>query len=67
MVRQQTLDITKPVALSTVASIIRTVAYKAGIREASENYKGRYNIKIAHGFRFKQYQNQGRKTCYRFY
>jgi integrase len=46
-----TLDNTKPVALSTVAGIIRTVAYKAGIREVSENYKDRYNIKIAHGFR----------------
>jgi hypothetical protein len=28
-----------------------TVAYKAGIREVSENYNDRYNIKIAHGFR----------------
>jgi integrase len=46
-----TLDNTKPVALSTVAGIIRTVAYKAGIREVSENYKDRYNIKIVHGFR----------------
>jgi integrase len=46
-----TLDNTRPVALSTVAGIIRTVAYKAGIREVSENYKDRYNIKIAHGFR----------------
>ena len=46
-----TLDNTKRVALSTVAGIIRTVAYKAGIREVSENYKDRYNIKIAHGFR----------------
>ena len=46
-----TLDNTKPVALSTVAGIIRTVAYKAGIREVSENYKDRYNIKIARGFR----------------
>ena len=45
------IDNTKPVALSTVAGIIRTVAYKAGIREASENYNDRYNIKIAHGFR----------------
>jgi hypothetical protein len=27
------------------------VAYKAGIREVSQNYKDRYNIKIAHGFR----------------
>lgn len=44
-----TLDNTKPIALSTVAGIIRTVAYKAGIREVSENYKDRYNIKIAHG------------------
>jgi integrase len=46
-----TLDNTRPVALSTVAGIIRTVAYKASIREVSENYKDRYNIKIAHGFR----------------
>ena len=46
-----TLDNTRPAALSTVAGIIRTVAYKAGIREVSENYKDRYNIKIAHGFR----------------
>ncbi len=45
------LDNTKPVALSTVTGIIRNVAYKAGIREISENYKDRYNIKIAHGFR----------------
>ena len=46
-----TLDNTKPIALATVAGIIRTVAYKAGIREVSENYNDRYNIKIAHGFR----------------
>jgi hypothetical protein len=45
------IDNTKPVALSTVAGIIRMVAYKAGIREASERYNERYNIKIAHGFR----------------
>jgi hypothetical protein len=45
------IDNTQPVALSTVAGIIRTVAYKAGIREMSENYKERYNIKLAHGFR----------------
>ena len=45
------LDTTKPIALSTVAGIIRTVAFKAGIREVSEKYKERYNIKIAHGFR----------------
>lgn len=45
------IDNTKPVALSTVAGIIRMVAYKAGIREASENYNDRYNVKIAHGFR----------------
>ena len=32
------IDNTKPLALSTVAGIIRTVAYKAGIREVSENY-----------------------------
>jgi integrase len=46
-----TIDNTKPLALSTIAGIIRIVAYKAGIREASENYNDRYNIKIAHGFR----------------
>jgi integrase len=45
------MDNTKPLALSTVAGIIRTVAYKAGIREVSENYNDRYNVKIAHGFR----------------
>jgi hypothetical protein len=45
------IDNTQPIALSTVAGIIRTVAYKAGIREMSENYKERYNIKLAHGFR----------------
>jgi integrase len=45
------IDNTKPVALSTIAGIIRMVAYKAGIREASESYNERYNIKIAHGFR----------------
>jgi hypothetical protein len=45
------IDNSGPIALSTVAGIIRTVAYKAGVREVSENYKGRYNIKIAHGFR----------------
>jgi integrase len=49
--RSAVIDNTKPVALSTVTGIIRTVAYKAGIREASENYKERYNIKLAHGFR----------------
>jgi integrase len=45
------LDNTKTVALSTVAGIIRMVAYKAGIREVSERYNDRYNIKLAHGFR----------------
>lgn len=45
------IDNTKPVALSTVAGIIRMVAHKAGIREASEKYNERYNIKLAHGFR----------------
>ena len=45
------IDNTKPLALSTIAGILLTVAYKAGIREASENYNDRYNIKIAHGFR----------------
>jgi hypothetical protein len=28
-----------------------TVAYRAGIREVSENYNDIYNIKTAHGFR----------------
>jgi hypothetical protein len=46
-----TIDNTRPLALSTIAGILRTVAYKAGIREASENYNARYTIKIAHGFR----------------
>ena len=45
------IDNSGPIALSTVTGILRTVAYKAGVREVSENYKGRYNIKIAHGFR----------------
>jgi hypothetical protein len=45
------IDNTKPLALSTIAGILLTVAYKAGIREASDNYHDRYNIKIAHGFR----------------
>lgn len=45
------IDNTKPLALSTIAGILLTVAYKAGIREISENYHDRYNIKIAHGFR----------------
>jgi hypothetical protein len=46
-----TIDNTRPLALSTLAGILRTVAYKAGVRQASENYNDRYNIKIAHGFR----------------
>lgn len=45
------IDNARPVALSTIAGLIRMVAYKAGIREASESYNERYNIKIAHGFR----------------
>jgi hypothetical protein len=45
------IDNTNSVVLATISGIIRTVAYKAGIREASENYVERYNIKIAHGFR----------------
>jgi hypothetical protein len=45
------IDNRKPLALSSVAGIIRSVAYKAGVREPSENYNQRYNIKIAHGFR----------------
>jgi len=43
------IDNTEPIALSTVAGIIGTVAYKAGVR--ASYYKGRYNIKIANGFR----------------
>jgi integrase len=46
-----TIDNTKPLAESTISGLIRIVAYKAGIREPSENYNDRYNIKIAHGFR----------------
>ena len=49
--KSATIDNTKPVALSTIAGLISTVAYKAGIRQASENYNARYNVKIAHGFR----------------
>jgi hypothetical protein len=45
------IDNTNSVVLATISGIIRTVAYKAGVREASENYVERYNIKIAHGFR----------------
>lgn len=43
--RSAVIDNTKPVSLSTIAGIIKTVAYKAGIREVSENYNDRYNIK----------------------
>lgn len=49
--KSATIDNKKPIALSTVAGLVRSVAYKAGVREISENYKERYNIKIAHGFR----------------
>lgn len=49
--KSATIDNTRPIALSTVAGLVRTVAYKAGVREVSENYKERYNIKNAHGFR----------------
>jgi hypothetical protein len=45
------IDNTKPLALSTIAGILLTIARKAGIREVSENYHDRYNIKIAHGYR----------------
>jgi len=45
------IDNSEPIAISTVAGILRIVAYKAGVREISEKYKGRYNIKIAHGYR----------------
>ena len=45
------IDNRKPLALSSIAGIIRTVAYKAGVREPSQKYNQRYNIKIAHGFR----------------
>ena len=34
-----------------IIGILSVVAYKAGIREPSKDYNGRYNIKIAHGFR----------------
>lgn len=44
------IDNSEPTALSTIAGILGTVAYKAGVRETSEKYNGRYNIKIAHGF-----------------
>jgi integrase len=47
-----TIDNTKQVGLSTVAAIISIAAYKAGIRQAAQNYNNnRYNIKVAHGFR----------------
>lgn len=49
--RTAIIDNIQSLALATISGIIRTVAYKAGVREASENYKDRYNIKIAHGFR----------------
>jgi hypothetical protein len=45
------IDNTKPLALSTLAGLIKTVAYKAGVREVSENYNQRYSVKNAHGFR----------------
>lgn len=45
------IDNSEPIAMSTVADILAIVAYKAGVREVSESYNGRYNIKIAHGFR----------------
>jgi hypothetical protein len=34
-----------------IIGILSVVAHKAGIREPSKAYNGRYNIKIAHGFR----------------
>jgi hypothetical protein len=49
--RNAIIDNSKNLALPTLAGIIKTVAYKAGVREASEKYNDRYNIKIAHGFR----------------
>jgi hypothetical protein len=49
--RNAKIDNSKNLALPTLAGIIKTVAYKAGVREASEKYNDRYNIKIAHGFR----------------
>jgi hypothetical protein len=49
--KRATIDNTKPVSLSTVAGLIKTVAFKAGVRQPSEYYKERYNVKIAHGFR----------------
>jgi integrase len=45
------IDNTKLVSLSTVAGLIKTVAYKAGVRQPSKKYNERYNVKIAHGFR----------------
>jgi integrase len=45
------IDNTKSVSLSTVAGLIKTAAYKAGIRQPSKKYNERYNVKIAHGFR----------------
>jgi hypothetical protein len=45
------IDNIKSMAFGTISGIIRTVAYKAGVREASEKYNERYNIKLAHGFR----------------
>ena len=45
------IDNKKPLSLSTVAGLIKTVAYKAGVRQRSEKYNERYNVKIAHGFR----------------
>jgi hypothetical protein len=49
--RNVIIDNSKNLALPTLAGIIKTVAYKAGVREASDKYNDRYNIKIAHGFR----------------
>jgi hypothetical protein len=39
------------VSLPTVTGLIKTVAFKAGVRQSSHYYKERYNVKIAHGFR----------------
>lgn len=49
--RNAIIDNSKKLALPTLAGIIKTVAYKAGVREASEKYNVRYNIKVAHGYR----------------
>ena len=39
------------IGIRAIIGILSVVAYKAGIREPSKDYNGRYNIKLAHGFR----------------